>query len=217
MPSRRQLSGAAEVRKSNEKRGQFKERCRQGVEIRESGFEVYPCRHCTSENKECFIMPEKYEKCNACTRRGKPCVREFHTDKEWSDLRRLETETETKLREKEEEQTRLMMEIIRLRKMQRLLKERGLKMSDHNKLVSRVLDQKNPISEEELEQFEREFAEAKVNHAAPLNESRQLSDVSEVPTLTQLIQDLPPDLVDELQCFAGGRSELVVDNLSDSR
>ena len=162
-------------------------------------------------------MPEKYEKCNACTRRGKPCVREFHTDKEWSDLRRLETETETKLREKEEEQTRLMMEIIRLRKMQRLLKERGLKMSDHNKLVSRVLDQKNPISEEELEQFERKFAEAKVDHAASLNESRQLADVSEVSTLTQLIQDLPPDLVDELQCFAGGRSELVVDNSSDSQ
>src|SRR5712664_4130961 len=197
MPPRRQLSGAAEVRKSNEKREQFKERCRQGVEIQESGFKVYPCRHCTSGNKECFIMPEKYEKCNACTRRGKSCVREFHTDKEWSDLRRLETETETKLREKEEEQTRLMMEIIRLRKMQRLLKERGLKMSDHNKLVSRVLDQKNPISEEELEQFEREFAEAKVDHAASLNESCQLADVSEVSTLTQLIQDLPPDLVDE--------------------
>jgi len=80
MPPRRQLSGAAEVRKSNEKRGQFKERCRQGVEIHESGFKVYPCRHCTSENKECFIMPEKYEKCNACTRRGKSCVREFHTE-----------------------------------------------------------------------------------------------------------------------------------------
>ena len=49
-------------------------------------------------------------------------------------------------------------------------------MSDHIKLVSRVLDQKNPISEEELGQFEREFAEAKVDHAASLNESRQLAD-----------------------------------------
>jgi hypothetical protein len=61
-------------------------------------------------------------------------------DKEWSDLYYLETETEIKLCEKEEEQTRLIIEIIRLRKTQRLLKERGLKMSDHNKLVSRVLD-----------------------------------------------------------------------------
>src|SRR4030088_2760398 len=117
MPSRRQLSGAAEVRKSNEKRGQFKERCRQGVEIHESGFKVYPCRHCTSENKECFIMPEKYEKCNACTHCGKSCVREFHTDKEWSDLWHLETETEIKLCKKEEEQTCLMIEIIQLQKM----------------------------------------------------------------------------------------------------
>jgi hypothetical protein len=217
MPHRRQLSGAAEVRKFNVKREQFKERCHQGVEIRDSGFEVYPCRHCISENKECFIMPEKYEKCDACTRRGKPCIREFHTDKEWSDLQRLETETETKLREKEEEQTRLMMEIIRLRKTQRLLKERGLKMSDHNKLVSRVLDQQNPISEEELEQFEQEFAAAKLSRAAPLTESHQFVDVSEVPTLTQLIQDLPPDVVDELQCFAGGRSELVVDSSSNSQ
>jgi hypothetical protein len=64
-----------------------------------------------------------------------------------------------------------MIEIIRLRKTQRLLKERGLKMSDHNKLVSRVLDQQNPISKKELEQFEQEFAVAKLSCAAPLTKS----------------------------------------------
>jgi hypothetical protein len=109
-------------------------------------------------------MPKKYEKCAACTRRGKPCAREFHTDEEWADLERSRRQIAAELESAEKLQAQLheqllasMGKVLRLRKIEKFLKERGLKMSEHNKLVSRVLDETNPISDRELEQFEQEF------------------------------------------------------------
>ena len=106
-------------------------------------------------------MPEKYEKCAACTRRGKPCVRGFHSDIEWLNLERSQQQIVAELESAEKLQAQLhkqllasMGKILHLQKTEKYLKKHGLKMSEHNKLVSCVLDESNPILDKELEQFE---------------------------------------------------------------
>jgi hypothetical protein len=171
------------ARRSNQKRDQFKEHCRQEADIRNLGLEVYPCCHCAFKNKTCWIMPEKYEKCASCTRRGKPCIREFHSDIEWANLERSQQQIVAELESAEKLQAQLheqllvsMGKVLRLRKTEKYLKKRGLKMSEHNKLVSRVLDESNPISDKELEQFEQEYQQANSTELAAISGNLALSE-----------------------------------------
>jgi hypothetical protein len=171
------------ARRSNQKRDQFKEHYRQETNIRNLGFEVYPCRYCASKNKTCWIMPKIYEKCASCTRRGKPCVREFHSDMEWANLERSQQQIAAELKSAEKLQAELheqllasMGKVLRLRKTEKYLKKRGLKMSEHNKLVSRILDESNPISDKELEQFEQEYQQANSAKLAAISGNLALSE-----------------------------------------
>jgi hypothetical protein len=174
------------ARRSNQKRDQFKEHCRQEADILNLGLKVYPCCYCASKNKACWIMPEKYEKCASCTRRGKPCVRGFHSDIEWLNLERSQQQIVAELELAEKLQAQLheqllasMRKILHLRKAEKYLKKRGLKMSEHNKLVSRVLDESNPISDEELEQFEQEYQQANSVELAAISGNLALGELND--------------------------------------
>ena len=52
-------------------------------------------------------------------------------------------------------------------------------MSEHNKLVSRVLDESNPISDEELEQFEQEYQQANSVELAAISGNLALGELND--------------------------------------
>jgi hypothetical protein len=65
--------------------------------------------------------------------------------------------------------------VLCLQKTEKYLKKRGLKMSEHNKLVSRVLNESNPILDKELEQFKQEYQQANSTKLAAISGDLALS------------------------------------------
>ncbi|EEA26630.1 hypothetical protein PMAA_015530 [Talaromyces marneffei ATCC 18224] len=77
------------------------------------------------------MMSEDKAKCAACTYRGRPCERRFHSEKEWNDLKNAEDKVKSELEEAETElekvfmaQQELFAKVRRLRKQKDFLKER---------------------------------------------------------------------------------------------
>ncbi|EED23164.1 hypothetical protein TSTA_066170 [Talaromyces stipitatus ATCC 10500] len=103
------------------------------------------------------MMSEDKVKCAACTRRGRPCERRFHSEKEWNDLKNAEDKVKSELEEAKIKlekafmaQQELFIKVRRLRKQKDFLKERGMSMQSHNQKMLEILDSKNPPSEAEV-------------------------------------------------------------------
>jgi chromosome segregation ATPase len=105
---------------------------------------------------------DKYSKCASCTRAGRVCKREFHTNNEWDLLKSAEQRIAEGLSEADDELELLEPELkqvqdrlaeiqqkinktlarhARLRKQQKFLKERGFKMSKHDTELLKILDE----------------------------------------------------------------------------
>lgn len=144
--------------------------------IVENGFiTAAPCGRCEKAGFDCVMdRSQRYSKCAMCTRQGRLCRREAHTDKEWNMLRNAEkkvaqglsdADSELELLNPELEQLqRRLAEVqqkisvtlarhARLRKQERFLKERGFKMSEHDAELLRILDEKREASPEETRQL----------------------------------------------------------------
>jgi hypothetical protein len=137
------------------------DRFRQSEEIRRNGYPVGdPCHYCRNHNETC-IMDSNNRKCASCTRSGRTCEKRFHTEKEWRLLHEAEEKIVSSLADADKELDRLYPEVFelqsrlseaqkkintvltrhnRLRKQQKLLKERGSKMLDHDTLIIDQLD-----------------------------------------------------------------------------
>ncbi|KAE8554901.1 hypothetical protein EYB25_003448 [Talaromyces marneffei] len=139
-------------------------RIRQSLEILKNGFVVdSPCEHCRFHNIGC-VMDGKNQKCHACTRRGRACERRFHSEVEWQRLKEAEEKISLDIEENEnqieqiysqlssfqEKLASAMAKARRLRVQQKLLKERGGNMRDHNQKVLEILESENPPSSEEV-------------------------------------------------------------------
>ncbi|EEA20007.1 hypothetical protein TMatcc_010161 [Talaromyces marneffei ATCC 18224] len=95
-------------------------------------------------------MDDKNSKCAACTRRGRPCERRFHSEREWNKLKESEQKISRELSEALSQQAELSAKIARLFRQQEFLKERGVNMKSHNQKVLEILDSENPPTEAEV-------------------------------------------------------------------
>lgn len=152
-------------------------RIRQSLEIRKNGFVVdSPCEHCRFNNIDC-VMDDKSQKCRVCTRRGRTCERRFHSDHEWQCLKDAEEKVSLDIEENENEIEQIysrlssfqeqlaaaMAKARRLRMQQKLLKERGGNMHDHNQKVLEILESENPPSDSEVAAADAEIAQEQLN------------------------------------------------------
>jgi hypothetical protein len=110
----------------------LKNRILQSSEIQKNSFIVeFPCEHCWFSGFDC-MMDNKNSKCAACTRRGRPCERRFHSEKEWNKLKESEQQVSRELSKALSQQAKLSAKIARLFRQQEFLRERGVNMKDHN-------------------------------------------------------------------------------------
>lgn len=113
----------------------------------------------------------RYSKCATCTRHGRICKRDFHTDNKWSLLKRAESKLTLDIKKNDEEldllepklgdlQNRLaalhkqvmakqrqyqkaMSRQRRLQKQMAFLKQKGFKISEHDAELLQILNEKN--------------------------------------------------------------------------
>ena len=104
-------------------------------------------------------MDSSSKNCAACTRSGRQCVREFHSESEWRRLEKSRADLKQELIVAMEEQARSSAKVARLLKTHRHLEERRSKMSEHDSNLLSVLDDEDPPGEEELAEFERLLTE----------------------------------------------------------
>jgi hypothetical protein len=136
----------------------LKNRILQSSEIRKNGFIVeFPCEHCRFNDLDC-IMDDKNSKCAACTRRGRPCERRFHSEKEWNKLKESEQQVSRELSEALSQQAELSAKIARLFRQQEFLRERGVNMKDHNRKLLEIMDSENPPSNTDVAVADAEVA-----------------------------------------------------------
>lgn len=164
-----------------------------------------PCNHCRDSGVDCLMdRSDKYSKCAACTRAGRVCKQEFHTNNEWDLLKSAEQKIAAGLSEADDELELLEPELsalqsrlaevqqrinktlarhARLRKQQKFLKERGFKMSKHDAELLRILDEQ----------------QSSPGQATPALDLEQLAATAENPNFDQMlaeIVDLPSSFWD---------------------
>jgi hypothetical protein len=141
-------------------------RKRQYSEITVDGFLTeYPCDHCRRSGLDCVMNSDsKNSKCAACTYRGRPCEKRFHSEIEWRKLKDAELQKSSEIEENEQQIEAIHIQLMeamakakRLRKEQKLLKERGLFMREHNRKVLEILDSENPPSDAEVAAIDAEI------------------------------------------------------------
>ncbi|GIC84198.1 uncharacterized protein Aud_000012 [Aspergillus udagawae] len=174
-------------------RDQIAGRVRQEEYILENGFMTStPCDSCVSSGEDC---------CASCTRQGRSCKKDFHTEKEWDLLKRAEKKIASKLsatddelellypelRQLQEHLEKIQKELMekqqkvaeslarhsRLRKQQKFLKERGFKMSEHDAELLRILDEKKSSDQPD-----------------PAIEAQQLAATSDNPDFSQMVAEI---------------------------
>lgn len=141
-----------------------------------------PCSHCSSHLVDC-VMDPKSRNCAECTRRGRKCVREFHSDAEWKRVLKESEAIDKRMEEIEKQQMQLTMEMLRLRKQRRLFKTRSDRMLSHDSFLMEQLDEEDPPTVEDLAELDR---------LADANDAQVLAATSGNPTLTQLIASANP-------------------------
>lgn len=155
-----------------------------------------PCEYCSSHFTDC-VMDPKSRNCAECTRRGRRCVREFHSEAEWKRVLRESEAIDKRMEEIEKQQVQLTMEMLRLRKQRRLFKARSDRMSSHDDSLMEQFDAEDPLTAEDLAELDREAdldLSARQNRAASEANSQVLAATSEDPTLTQMIASADPSL-----------------------
>ena len=103
-------------------------------------------------------MADKNQKCAACTRRGRPCERRFHSDREWRIIESNREKTEAEIRETEDQIESLFAKLKRLRRQKESYNERNANMRVHDQQVLEVLDSENPPSSMEVAVADAEIA-----------------------------------------------------------
>ena len=181
-------------------------RLRQYNEIRRNGYTVSsPCEFCFRNCLDC-VMDARNKNCAECTRRGRKCVREFHSEREW---RKLDVERERidkEIQEAEEASAKIFAKLMRLRRQQKFLKERGSKMSAHDAFLLEQLDDEDPLSAEDLRELER---------LANEQDAAQLAAVSDNSSLTQMMNS--PSFWKNLDLSAGDIPSPCRDNPSNAQ
>lgn len=205
---------------SNERRKA--NRLRQYNEIvRDGRVSPASCKRCLSAGSDC-IMDSKNRNCAACTRVGRKCVREFHSESEWQKLDRERDRIDREIREAEEASfqaaersarasealVQAFAKVARLRKQQNFLKERGSKMQVHDADLLEQLDEEDPPSSEEIAELER-MADAQDAAA------QQLASTTESHSLSQILNS--PSFWADVGVLSGGTPEPGPDNPSSSR
>ncbi|BCR87428.1 uncharacterized protein ACHE_31415S [Aspergillus chevalieri] len=152
-------------------------------------------------------MESKSRNCASCTRHGRKCEKRFHSDKEWRDLNREQDRIEKEIHEAEEASAKIFAKLMRLRRQQQFLKERGGRMLEHDSNLMERLDEEDPLSAEDLQELER---------LADEQEAAQLAAVSNDPSLTQMMNS--PSFWENFDsAVAGGIPSPVGGNQSSSR
>lgn len=171
-----------------------------------------PCDHCAQSNKSC-VMDSKNKNCAECTRRGRKCLKQFHSEREWENLHRDQEKIASELEEAQrnwlehsQKMQEAMSKILRLQKQQRFLKERGGRMLEHDSLLMEQLDEEDPPSAEDLRELER---------LADESDAAFLDAVSSDPSLTRMMND--PSFWVTFDPSAGGTVEPAGGSPSDSR
>lgn len=175
-------------------------RIRQSFEIQKNGLIVdSPCEYCRFYNIDC-IMDDKNQKCAACTRRGRTCERRFHSEVEWQRIKEAEEKLSLDIEENEnqieqiysqlssfqEKLASAMAKARRLRVQQKLLKERGGNMRDHNRKVLEILESENPPSAEEVAAADAAIAREQSNqHVLAATSDFSFEDLLANPQLFQ--------------------------------
>jgi hypothetical protein len=173
-------------------------RKRQFSEITSDGYRTeFPCDHCRRSGLDCIMNGDSNNsKCAVCTRRGRPCEKRFHSETEWRKLKDAEVQKSFEIEENEQQIEAIHMQLMeamakakRLRKEQKLLKERGLSMREHNRKVLEVLDSENPLSDTEVAAIDAEIMQEQL-------ESRVLAATSEeFDAWLASSEQLPADLM----------------------
>ncbi|KAF5017459.1 hypothetical protein F66182_10608 [Fusarium sp. NRRL 66182] len=136
----------------------LQQRISQSAKIQKNGFVVeYPCEYCRFNDYPC-VMADKNQKCAACTRRGRPCERRFHSDREWRIIESNREKTEAEIRETEDQIESLFAKLKRLRRQKESYNERNANMRVHDQQVLEVLDSENPPSSMEVAVADAEIA-----------------------------------------------------------
>lgn len=158
--------------------------------IEDQGFiMISSCVRCARLNKNC-IKSEDSDRCSECVREGRSrCVesKPSFTDAEW---RRL-VAVQQKLRDEEdranEEMFKIMARMNRLRKQEKLLRQRANEFLAHEfKEIEELenLEEQEKIEEERSKDVQKESVGSSV-----LVADSQLAAVSEGPSLTQMLRD----------------------------
>lgn len=179
----------------------LQQRISQSAKIQKSGFIVeYPCEYCRFNDYPC-VMADRNQKCAACTRRGRPCERRFHSDREWRILESNRQETKAEIRKTEDQIESLFAKLKRLRRLEESYNERNMSMQAHNQMVLEVLDSENPPTSTEVAAADAEIALEQL-------ESRVLAATSEDfdDLLANFVQ--PPSGV--LETSGGSPQELLL-------
>lgn len=160
-----------------------------------------PCNHCRDSGVDCIMdRSNKYSKCAACTRAGRVCKQEFHTNNEWDLLKSAEQKVAAGLSEADDELELLEPELkliqgrlaevqqkinktlarhARLRKQQKFLKERGFKMSEHDAELLKILDEHN-TSPEQAPSSALDFQQLTATAENP-NFDQMLAEIADLP------------------------------------
>ena len=138
-------------------------------------------------------MDSRNKNCAECTRCGRKCVREFHSESEWRKLDRERDRIDKEIHEAEEASAKLFAKLMRLRKQRKFLKERGSKMLSHDSFVMEQADEEDPLTREDLAELDRLADE---QDAA----ARCLAATTEDSTLSQMV--LSPSFWDNFDLSA---------------
>ena len=144
--------------------------------IESSGVEMIPCSRCRLDGYRCVkdLSRSDRSRCSECVRARSSCDAEFPLSEDWDrevpregDWRALDRQEE-RLRSEEEE---AMAKILRLRKQQKLLRERRQRMADRG---LKYLDELDALEEKERlenERGEKEKEMASASVAGPSDDS----------------------------------------------
>lgn len=147
--------------------------------ISDNGFAmVFSCTRCARLGKTC-VKSDDSDRCSECVKENgrSRCVesKPSYSDAEW---RRL-TRAQHSIRDEEEA---LLAKLLRLRKQERLLRERA------NEFISHEFQEISELEElEEKECKTREEQEALQQREETAVEAQQLAAVSDDPSLTQVL------------------------------
>ena len=159
-------------------RKRYHEFQKQAAEIEKQGVPVdSPCERCLLRGVPC-IMDSKSRNCSTCTRNGKKCEARFHSDRQWNSLNRDRDVLDAQIDEAENQLEILFAKLKNLKTRRKFLNERGRKMLDFDSNVMNVLNEKDPLNAEDLQELERLVDE---------QEAAQLAAVSNDPSLTQMM------------------------------